>query len=1176
MAPAGCVLSRFRSCNSLSQRKVFAARAAILCAGALTLLAAGCGGGSSGPTGGGGGTQPPDFALTIPAQLTVQSGGLPQPFQIAFQSSQNNLPVTVTISGLGSGLNLYGGSTYKFTDVTSTPSYTWEIGAATAVAAGSGSFSISATNGVVTHSWTENVTVTPGTGFQVSLSPSTLTLMPTQSSTITATVTGTNIPANLSILVSSYPSGSQYATTTSVLPAGSNSWNLIIGTPPVVTPATVSLFVQVYSGTAASSAVAVLNLTVNTFPPVTALTRSNFVRAGDTPWGAVYDAARKLVFVAYGRLNQVVAYSSVDQHIVATIPVAQYQPLNQAAQTIDESADGSRVYVGGAGQIAIIDPGLLQVIGTTRTPPTSSYQMPAQLVTLADGNVLVENSDGQLYLWNPPGNAFTADDPPSVPGVSFVGGLIRSADHSKALLYGSMAAVLFSAGSDAWGNYGTNFMGTPALSPNGSQIAAACTIGGNSAMSVWFYDNAFNVQGSPAPTGAPCSLRVPPIYSLDGKEVYFFLNSGFGSAIAYDAVHLSPMGLVSAASPTAVMQPFAIDESGLVYGSTGFTGGLAVTDASDPGAIGSADGSNFAFPGFSYPQVVTNSFVSLNSSVQNMILGSGFDSSTNYRLYVGAPPGAAGSMQASGISVASGTQMNFLTPASSTPGPANVTVTRPDGWNEVIPDALTYGPYVIGVYPNAIPAGATAKMTAVGYGIGVDGETVTIGSSSATETGGSALSKFDLYYPLLGISMTTNSGTPGWADVTFANRTGTSTLRHAVQFLKSMNTYPLTGSPDAIVYDQTHQRLYISNTANNNLDVFDLASSTFDSPLAVGNGPTKLALSSDNSTLAVLNGTDATVSVIDTAQMKVMTTWAAVTAPEKSAGAIPSILAFAAPHDVVVGFPGPTIHLLDLTTGTLSCTGVAGCDGTGVNLNPGIYVGSVASSPDGTKIAFSNGSGKLALLDATQNSLIVAPAVFAGSHSLALDADKNVIVDSLNTYNAQLQPLTTTGGQELYYTGGLPGQVWDSSTIDVLNPSGSLLFVDGLVVLDVRHGTVAMRIALPNGASPSAMALDETGNRLFALSANGISIIQLYEAPLSIGSLAPGTGSAGTTVTIRGSGFESGTAVNFGSTSAAAAFVDSMTLQVTVPSSLPSGPVQINLTNPDGSHYALDAAFTMN
>src|SRR6185312_348258 len=181
MAPAGLLLPRFRGFHhSLLPTNFSLALRALTFGGVLSLLAAGCGGGGAAPApSGGGGTQtPPDFALTIPAQLTVQSGGLPQPFQIAFESSQNNLPVTVTISGLGSGLNLYGGSTYKFTDSVATPSYTWAVGAGAAVSAGASGFSVSATNGSVTHSCTVNVTVTQAAAFQVSLSPSALTLMP--------------------------------------------------------------------------------------------------------------------------------------------------------------------------------------------------------------------------------------------------------------------------------------------------------------------------------------------------------------------------------------------------------------------------------------------------------------------------------------------------------------------------------------------------------------------------------------------------------------------------------------------------------------------------------------------------------------------------------------------------------------------------------------------------------------------------------------------------------------------------------------------------------------------------------------------------------------------------------------------------------------------------------------
>jgi hypothetical protein len=43
-------------------------------------------------------------------------------------------------------------------------------------------------------------------------------------------------------------------------------------------------------------------------------------------------------------------------------------------------------------------------------------------------------------------------------------------------------------------------------------------------------------------------------------------------------------------------------------------------------------------------------------------------------------------------------------------------------------------------------------------------------------------------------------------------------------------------------------------------------------------------------------------------------------------------------------------------------------------------------------------------------------------------------------------------------------------------------------------------------------------------------------------------------------------------TAAATQFIDTDTLQITVPT-MPSGPASITLSNPDGTSYKLDAAF---
>jgi hypothetical protein len=119
-------------------------------------------------------------------------------------------------------------------------------------------------------------------------------------------------------------------------------------------------------------------------------------------------------------------------------------------------------------------------------------------------------------------------------------------------------------------------------------------------------------------------------------------------------------------------------------------------------------------------------------------------------------------------------------------------------------------------------------------------------------------------------------------------------------------------------------------------------------------------------------------------------------------------------------------------------------------------------------------------------------------------------------------------------------------------------------------------VASPDPVAPvlGPMALDETGDRIFLITDTGITVIQLYQAPLSLSSVSPAAASGGTQVTLRGSGFQNGATVTFGTSQVSATFVDADTLQAVVPSSLPAGPFRITVTNPNGQSYSFDAAFT--
>jgi hypothetical protein len=173
-----------------------------------------------------------------------------------------------------------------------------------------------------------------------------------------------------------------------------------------------------------------------------------------------------------------------------------------------------------------------------------------------------------------------------------------------------------------------------------------------------------------------------------------------------------------------------------------------------------------------------------------------------------------------------------------------------------------------------------------------------------------------------------------------------------------------------------------------------------------------------------------------------------------------------------------------------------------------------------------------------------------------------------------------------------------------MHPSGALLYQPfltgpapaappatgvqgGIDIVDTHNGRLRLRIFLPEPLAAlstdldalhgSFLAIDETGQRIFALTTSGLTIIQLATVPLSIGTISPASipAAGGTTLTIRGSGFQSGATVTIGGKNVPATFVDINTLTLVTPQLAP-GPQQLTISNPSGDSYTLDAAFTAN
>jgi len=1119
----------------------------------------------------------PDFSLTVfHSSLPVEIQGVAQVNSIGIQSlngfngtvalSLQNLPVGVMVSPSASFTLTSGAQDLLFT-------------ASSAATAGTFTVTVNATSGSLAHSTTFNIVVAPAASFYIDLSPSSLSLSPASRSTVTVTatpITG-SLPSDLIFNVTFPQNATGLSFSSTDLTTIATQFHIDVAATVVAQPIqNYALSLSASSASTGQSTVTQLLVSVaSTFPPITSLTRSTFYRSEMGITGAAYDPIHRLVFAAAWQLNEVLVLSAADGSLKATIPFTE-------AFAVDVSPDGSTAYVTSlSANIAEIDTSLLQIrrIIYGLLPPVGGFTNDASRpLAMSNGKVLIVGPS--LYVWDPV--AGTLQDSNAGQFGAF-GTVTRSSDHTKALIseadQGTRVAI-YDANTETFNVFTTSDNDTTlnplnvALNSDGSQIAAASADG----QGVSFYNTQMQLQKTV--TIAAGLNRGPDLaYSLDGQYLYALC---LGVATVFDASTKNIIGVVP--DPMGQGQPYAIDETGMIFSGNDL--GLEFFDVSDPGFV------RYPIPLFNGG--VTPELLNTTGTTLATLGGSGFSSGDQYHVYFGAAPASALTQAGTDLSFISSNQLQATATAGNQPGVVNVTLTRSDGWAQIAPYAASFGPHIMMIDGNSGPSQGGSTIVIYGYGLGGSNTQVTIGGASATVSqyiapgAGSPGSPMNLLY------VTTPSGTPGPADVTVSTPSGSDTLSGGFQYLAASDTYAKAGLLSHILYDQPRQLLYASNTTQNRIEVFSLASKSFASPIPVGSGPLGIAMTADGSTLAVVNAGDGTVSLINLNSGATTATYPVLTSGDKDSicGGVAYEVTPAGPHGMIVAVDcvnleeNGYVHYVNLTNGSLDCSSLPQCDGSG-NLQYGFQPKMLTSSPDGKIVAmadtvvpgYANGGGQLTVLNLNTNTLSQGGGT---DGDVAFDNDGNLIAGGYGIYDSLVN--TVAVPQDIGYLGA-GGLSLGTLVGERLDPSGSLLFVPqqtifaptrGIDVFDVHRQRLAMRIALPvtiPAGAMSSMAIDETGTKLFVLTQSGITLVQLQALPLSIGSVTPAQASVGSQITIRGSGFTTASTVKIGSASAISTFVDPSTLHVIVPSLSP-GPARVTVSNLAAS-YSLDASFAV-
>jgi hypothetical protein len=1094
------------------------------------------------------GALPAGIALTSPASISIPSSGV----ALGFTASGSVVPGTysIPVTGQAGSLSITG-SIQVIVQAGSPPSFFFtqplfrELGVPIG---GSNQIQFSSiANGNADYNIVPTVSGLPP-GTTATVSPS--TIIPGQSVTVVVTAAST-------------------------APVSQNVTVTLTGTPSAaVSPAQTTFLLDV------------------TAPPGSLPgNRTDFTSTAGTPYAAVYDSAHNLIFASNPSWNRVDIISNQTHKIVGSVNIR--DPLG-----IDIATDNSKIWVAtGSQELYSIDTSTFAV---TRLSLPNMYVTSTSAGTIWEGGSVLVLSDGTLLLQTNPSSGGTSVV--WTPGTGnltalngFSGPLLRSGDHSRVYVTSVNSVSCQTSMYNATSKAVTTFPATSeicsfdAVNTDGSRLV------GSTNGTYGIYDGNFNLLGNLPGVGYSSGINFNGgfIFSPDGSTLYQIgtsISQPQPVILTYDVASLTLKGIAPAMAtlPVGVSEtpnlsmPFAIDPTGMILGIQDFGIGF--------------DDSTF-FQAYAASQPAYSAFF-IPPSPDAGAIGGGTISGLfpSYSLtpdaWYGENRGAA-SLSSSSVSITS--------PPGDAVGPVNLKYLFPDGNQVFNLQAFSYSTYLqyatlAGASPNG---GAPGQI--VGYGMPADasGGTMTVGGQTATIT--TAITQYPPYtgepFPSTFLNYTIPAGNPGWADLQIQTPIGTGTLPKSVFYAKSVTDYSSSDTFTAVLFDRKRNQVYLS--AKNHIDVFSLSSGQFVSPLvpAINSGNSQfagLALTPDGSQLLATNTLDGSLAVIN---------------PDSPSSTYAiAVAGFSGTNSCTVGplYVATTSNGQAFVT-TGSIPGKLGCPSEGNLYIVNLAAKSVSRPPnistcslyvqypfttsfgvdaplDGSYVAMGPGTyGGECLYSVASNSYSLTAGSVGSSLGVTMSGDGNIIGSGVVLDNAVGVDIGRLAHPTVFYGSNLNQYAEDQVPANALynprlNDSGSLYFwpfPNYFEIVDVPTGRLRLRFSLTekvqNVVAPLAL---DGGHDVFLITDNGLTIVDLGSSPLSIGHLSSSTGSAGSQIKIRGSGFGIGITGTIGGQSATVNLTDENTLTITVPA-LSSGLKDLALTNPDGSTYLLQSAISV-
>jgi hypothetical protein len=710
---------------------------------------------------------------------------------------------------------------------------------------------------------------------------------------------------------------------------------------------------------------------------------------------------------------------------------------------------------------------------------------------------------------------------------------------------------------------GAGYAGTIAVNQDGSRFSDGSTL----------YDGSFNVLGSFKNLSALAYRMGGATFSANGANLYAYVWTqkqiplALTINVANQQVTSTSPAMALGGNPAVIGRPFAVDASGMILSVE--LNGIGFDDA--------AVNLNYS-NSLAVPQLLSQ--LGETSGSGGPLTGGTLMSSPS-TTFAFAPAAYFGATQ--GQSTLSAGALQLTSPAASAPGPVDIKLLFPDGIEAYVPQQFSYGVTPLdAILSGSSPGGgAGGELDAFGLPLNVGNDGITIGGVSAPITSPTtqnpAYTGDDFTATSLAFNFPPN--TPGWADLVLTSASGSGTLPKSIFYAQSVTDYATSDTLSFALYDSSRNYVYLS--AGDHIDVFSVSSGSFLTPLqppAVGskkqfeglaltpNGQYLLAADLADGSLAAINPTTPSdnfvVSLVTQGNHPSSCTYGPLmVAADNLSHAYVVYGALVGPLNCG---PGGLVSEVNLTAKTSSA------------LFPYTTQSFVAASSNGSVMAFGGGIGSLAntLFNPTTQGTVTT-ATLPVPIALSISGDGNVLSSGTAFISSAGYVTSRMATPPLFYPNGIYAALENPS----LNASGSLYYwayPNYVDIVDVQHGISRLRFSLNETVTKteSPMAIDAGGQHIFLITNKGLTVVDLGNAPLSVGHLSQTTASPGNQITVRGSGFENRIVVTVGSISASVSYTDSQTLTITVPNAT-TGLQDLVLTNPDGTTYTLVSAINI-